>query len=498
MPNVFDQFDDPKTVNEQPPVQGNVFDKFDSAGGSSTTSPEQNQEWFSKRFGSALDDIGLEKEKQGALRNQESLFKAIKNTPSSAYQFAANIYDALRHPVDTANALYKTAKGGVEKVIPNLPEITGTKPDAEHFDKMVEFFKERYGGEDQLRNTIETDPVGFLADVSSVLSGAGATVMGGASIAKTVMPSTAKVAESASTIGRGISELGALSDPLSMAIQGPANLIGKTIPKTGKLSPEALYESAIKPSTTLSKEERMTRVTTALENNILPTQKGLDKIRSLISGIDDEVSNIIKTGPYKGNPINTDAVVKYLDELKDFAKKTVNPQDALEDIAKVEQKFLEAKGTAMSVEDAHILKKNTYTELNKFYDKFTRNATIEAKKALARGLKEEVYALYPELRSMGKKEGALIALEESIERASSRISNRDIIGLGIPMKGAAGGIVGGAPGAIATTAIGILDTPIVKSALAQALYKARQGVGPIKGTKTRSALFQLGRLEDEY
>lgn len=427
-------------------------------------------------------------------RNQDTLLTAVKNTPGSAYQFALNIYNAIRHPVDTATAVYQTAKGGVEK----LTNAEGSRPNEPKFDQMVEFFKKRYGGEDKLRNTIETDPVGFLADVSTVLTGTGGALRGSAVVAEKAGQAAATVAPAIRAAGKAASATGAAVDPVSMVVSGAINTAGKTIPgAASKLSPEALYESALKPSTTLSKEERATRVSTALENNILPNQQGLDKVRSLITQIDDEVNGIIREGPYGGNPINTDAVVQHLDQLKEFARNTVNPQEPLAIIKKVESRFLAAKGTAMSVEAAHNLKKNTYLELKKFYDKFTQNAAVEAKKALARGLKEEVYALYPELREMGKKEGALIALEESIERAANRISNRDVIGLGVPMKGAAGGIVGGPAGAVATTALGILDTPQVKARLAQALYRARKGVDSIKGTTARAAAFQAGRIDEK-
>lgn len=453
---------------------------------------EQVPEWFAKRFPNFPSEQ-ISEQNQGIERNQGTLFKALQNIPESAYNFALNIYNAVRHPVDTTKAVYQTAKGGIEKITSE----EGERPNEPKFDSMVEFFKNRYGGEDKLRNTIETDPVGFLADVSSVLSGSGGIVRGSAAVASKAGNAAAKVAAPVSAVGKAISQAGASIDPISAAVQGVVNTGGKLIPKAGRVSPEAIYESAMKPSTTLSKEERASRVATALENDILPNQNGLDKIRGLISEIDNEVSEIIKNGPYGGNPITTDAVLSYLDELKSFAKNTVNPQEPLAIINKVESRFKSAKGTAMSVEAAHNLKKNTYIELKKFYDKFSQNAAIEAKKALARGLKEEVYALYPELREMGKKEGALIALEDSIERATNRISNRDIIGIGVPIKGATGAAVAGPAGAVITTVIGILDTPQVKARLAQALYKARKGVGPVRGAIPREMAFQSGRIDEK-
>lgn len=57
----------------------------------------------------------------------------------------------------------KPVVGAVEKLIP------GQQEDEKYADAVGKFFVERYGGWDNLANTIVTDPVGFAADLSGVL-----------------------------------------------------------------------------------------------------------------------------------------------------------------------------------------------------------------------------------------------------------------------------------------------------------------------------------------
>ena len=421
--------------------------------------------------------------------NRGTLVKAASNMPSSLFDVAKNIYEAVSHPVETAKAVGNVALGVGQKL------ILGEQPEEKNVDALVEFYSKRYGGTDKIRETIEKDPAGFLVDLSTVLGGAGGATKLAATASKTA--GLANTGERLATAGAAMAKTAATVDPISIASTGIVNTAGKLIPSKGVLSPERLYQGSLKMGTgeALSQEERIKRVATGLENGIMPTVEGLDKVRNLIGKIDNEVQATISKGGYGGNPISTDAVISYLGELKEFAKNTLT-QESLLKIEKIEERFKKAHGTAMSVEDAHQLKKNTYVELNKFYDQFQRNAAIETKKQLARGLKEEVYNLYPELRELGKEEGALIALQDSLEKAVKRINNRDVVGIGIPIKGVMGASVGGPQGGAIGLVSGLLDTPIVKARLAHALYKAREGVGPLKGSELRSALFQSRRLED--
>jgi len=121
----------------------------------------------------------------------------------------------------------------------------------------------------------------------------------------------------------------------------------------------------------------------------------------------------------------------------------------------------------LTLAEAQAEKVGTYRQLkDKAYGEL-KSSSIEAQKALARGLKEDVYAQYPELQALGAREGALIDLEGQLERYAARHGNRDAIGIGTPLKMIAGGKVAG-------MLAGALEFPGVKSRLAIALNRAAQ------------------------
>ena len=115
-------------------------------------------------------------------------------------------------------------------------------------------------------------------------------------------------------------------------------------------------------------------------------------------------------------------------------------------------------------------------------------AAVEAQKAVARSAKESLEILIPEIKHLNKKEGALIDLYNAIEQKANRITNRNIMGIDLPMKGTMGGVVGDYPGAMAGLVLGVLETPRVKSRIAIVLNRIKE-----KGFKTRLTP-TIGRL----
>ena len=130
----------------------------------------------------ALVDKGYEIEGFNA---NFSPFEALKNIPESTKEFGKAIYSAIMNPLQSIKAISGLAQGGIRKGYEAISGkqapvglISGTEQDEKTFDNMVEFFIARYGSKDRLLNTIEKDPVGFLADASAAIGGAGAAVKG--------------------------------------------------------------------------------------------------------------------------------------------------------------------------------------------------------------------------------------------------------------------------------------------------------------------------------
>ena len=120
--------------------------------------------------------------------------EAVTNVVPSAINLASGIYEAVTSPVQTAKGIVDIGAGALQNVLPQ-----GVVDFVNRFDKNPEarnraiaaadavggFYKDRYGSEEAFKKTMATDPVGFAADLSTLLSG-GATA-------------TARVAPAAST-----------------------------------------------------------------------------------------------------------------------------------------------------------------------------------------------------------------------------------------------------------------------------------------------------------
>ncbi|HEY6020416.1 MAG TPA: hypothetical protein VIY48_11050, partial [Candidatus Paceibacterota bacterium] len=119
--------------------------------------------------------------KKNSMTAQPSpVMTAISNIPGSAASFAGSIYNAVSHPVDTASNLLDVAAGGLKNITPEpiANAIDKLDPNPQAADRAVaaadatgQFFKNRYGGLENIKNTLITDPVGAAADASALLSG---------------------------------------------------------------------------------------------------------------------------------------------------------------------------------------------------------------------------------------------------------------------------------------------------------------------------------------
>ena len=135
---------------------------------------------------------------------QFSAGKTIANIVPSGIQFAKNITEPIRNPVDTFQGLMNLTTGGLTKVLPQSV-LKYARPEAvksgqEALAGTGEYLSQRYGGKENILKTIESDPVGALADVSSVLTGGGA-------LATKVAPM--------SRTGQALTRAGTVTNPLT-------------------------------------------------------------------------------------------------------------------------------------------------------------------------------------------------------------------------------------------------------------------------------------------
>lgn len=253
-------------------------------------------------------------------------------------------------------------------------------------------------------------------------------------------------------------------------LAGRAALLGRT--------PEEAYESALKPSTVLPQAARDRAVATGLSQNIPISKAGLERLGEQIDEYNQQIANKINSaGPNRS--IAPGKAVQNLAETRSKFASQVNPQGDLAAIDNSEQQFLDQfrsqPGGAvrnMTAQEAQAMKQGTYRVLAGKYGE-QGSAAVEAQKALARGIKDEIARQFPEINTLNASESRLLDLQPILERAVNRISNHQLIGIGTPVAGAAAKAVTGSAtaGVVATALKAVLDNPAVKSRLAIAVSK---------------------------
>lgn len=252
-------------------------------------------------------------------------------------------------------------------------------------------------------------------------------------------------------------------------LAGRAALLGRT--------PAEGYASALKPSTILPEAQRANIIQTGLQNEIPVSKAGVEKIGDLIDDLNDKIKDTIASDPNR--PIDPNAVATRADIARARFANQVNASPDLQAIEGVKNQFLAEQGQTptqaappMGAADAQAMKQGTYRVLAGKYGE-QGSAAVEAQKALARGLKEEIATQFPEIGNLNANESKLLDLQPILERAVNRISNHQAIGIGTPIAGTAVKALTGNTGAgvVATVLKSVLDNPMVKSRLAIAVSK---------------------------
>lgn len=419
-------------------------------------------------------------------------YEAVKNIPGSAANVVGSLVESVKHPIQTAKAVGNLGAGVVSKVIP------GEQEPEKYADQVGEFIASRYGDMEAFKQTVMRDPVGVLSDLSSVLMAGG----GAASLAPGIV----------GKVGKAVAKTGAAIDPINVA----TNTVKAASHLVPKEWPGAMYESTAKwlPSIDASRRKDLTR--TALDEGIMPTTRGIDKIDNLITGLNDEIDGLITAADQAGVTIPRSAVYR---ELKKVRRELGGAKiDAPKDLRKIDaivkrfDEYMKRIGKdSLTPTELQEFKKDAYKHIK--FDTKRGAATLaenEAKKAMARAAKKELEVISPEIKDLNAREGRLLDLRPELERASNRIDNRNAVSLDTAAKIGAGGAVGGTAmggaGAATGGAIGAIiagiGSPNVRSWLAIQIAKyQKQGIpdiyieNNILPAMLREAGIQSGKLK---
>lgn len=434
---------------------------------------------------------------------------AIQNFPKSIVNIGSDIAQAIGSPVETFKAIRDVAVGGVQQLIP------GEQPQEESFNQMVEFFKERFGGVENLKRTIAEDPAGFLTDISSVATGAGGVLP--------LIKTGGRIGQIART-GETIAKGAALADPITAIGKGVSLLAAEGIPRTST----SLVKSAIKPSAALS--PKLTAGQQLARSDLLANEfinrglkfnrKSIETLETGIKEVQGEISQITARETLKGQTIRTADVINSLDEITENLDQLgfVTP-----DISKSKRVIEKFKAETLA-ESPEFLTPNQAQEFKKFLNrKFVPNAKegasairAAATDKLRSTTRQMLIDRFPQLEALNFNQGVMLELQDAITKRIKSLEEQAPVGATGLLAGAGGattgGIVAGQAGETITQTVGqaagfgvgaiivekTLRSPKVQIALAKALNRANSVLaqtGKI-GLITQPS-FQAGRLAGE-
>jgi hypothetical protein len=159
--------------------------------------------------------------------------QAASNIFPSAGHLIGGLYEAVTSPVQTIKSAGDILAGGLRAAMPERVRAFIDQADNPATTKRISeaasaaggMLKDRYGSEEALRRTLATDPVGFAADASMLLTGGGTAAARTGAMAQrvgTAGGALARTGERVAQAGEAAAKVGQAVDPLSAAAKGAA------------------------------------------------------------------------------------------------------------------------------------------------------------------------------------------------------------------------------------------------------------------------------------
>jgi len=167
-----------------------------------------------------------------------------------------------------------------------------------------------------------------------------------------------------------------------------------------------------------------------LDYGISPTEQGVDKIRSLLDELNDDIANRIQASTAM---VDKNDVVSYLSDPMRAAMGQVDPLTDVNAVKNVATNFMNhpaLPNQTFPVQTAQELKRGTYRALKNKYGQLG-SAEEEAQKALARGLKDQVAKAVPEVSVLNAEEKKLLDALTVAERRALMSMNNNPAGLSL-------------------------------------------------------------------
>ena len=206
-------------------------------------------------------------------------------------------------------------------------------------------------------------------------------------------------------------------------------VLGQKLADASKQGARSLMQSSVKPTLKqLQTGEADVAIDTLLKYGLSPNQKGVEKLKMLVGDKNTQIADLIANSKAT---IGKQDVINYLDDTRNLFSRQVSPTSDLSAIQNVADDFAKhpsLPGPTIPVQQAQQMKQGTYKVLNKKYGQLG-GAETEAQKALARGLKEEIARVVPEVGPLNAEEAKLLSTLKVTERRAYMDMNKNPMGL---------------------------------------------------------------------
>lgn len=333
-------------------------------------------------------------------------------------QFGRNLASSAgKNVMNFGQGLTDMAGGFAQTVLGQPPEVL--KHPYEQFIKPLgQHYKDKYGSDNSFRpdlgkigHELYEDPVGVGLDVAGVVQPVSSALRTGARLA------------SASRLANATKTVDAALTPFSPRTVGTV-----TAPIREKVA-TSLYKKSLGDLPENMERKRGAIAKQGLENDIAlgPTLSGARKASSAVKPLMEKVNGIIGEIEAKGGKINPTNVAKSIERVRQEFN-TVAPQTYRNAIAKVLEEFetINAPEMAGRPSKAQDVKQRTYRVIQKEYERPSSEigpAGLEARKALASGLRKELERLDVELKSkpLDAGEPATVKLTQTPGQATPKM-----------------------------------------------------------------------------
>jgi len=249
--------------------------------------------------------------------------QAVSNFPASMSNMIGGVYQAVTSPIQTGKAVLDVAAGGLQNILPeSLVNAVGRdQASIDAANKVGQFYVQRYGSVENAKKTIANDPAGFMADISTILTG-GSTVAPKLGVAASFVDPLSLAGKVTAATAKGLTKLsgealglttGAGSEALKQAY-----MAGKEGGDTSQQFRENITGRAPITDVLDTAKQNLSNINQAKQAEYRSGMVNIKNDKSVLdfAGIDKAINDATNKTTYKGKVVNERAA----SELNDVNK----------------------------------------------------------------------------------------------------------------------------------------------------------------------------------